>query len=87
VAPSSELESRPAHGADPHDEPSAEWGWHGVFPRATRIAGWLTAFAMLAMLIGNHRGHIEDIWLIATAAVIIGALIYDRIRSRTPWRR
>ena len=84
---SSELEKRPANAVDPHDEPSAEWGWHGTFPKATRIAGWLTAVAMLLLLIGNHRGHIEDIYLIATAARIVLALIWDRIRSRTAWRR
>jgi hypothetical protein len=39
------------------------------------------------MLIGNHRGHIEDVYLIGTAAVIVLALIWDRIRSRTAWRR
>ncbi|AHI00646.1 DUF2631 domain-containing protein [Kutzneria viridogrisea] len=87
MASSSELEKRPAHGVDPHDEPSAEWGWHGQFPKATRIAGLLTALALLGMLIGNHRGHIEDIYLVATAAVIVIALIWDRIRSRTSWRR
>ena len=84
---SSELEKRPGSVVDPHDEPSAEWGWHGTFPKATRIAGWLTAIAMLLMLIGNHRGRIEDIYLVATAVAIILALIWDRIRSRTSWRR
>lgn len=84
---SSDLEKRPAHGVDPHDEPSVEWGWHGGFPKGTRIAGWLTAFALLAMLIGNHRGRIEDIYLVGVAAVIVIALIYDRVRSRTSWRR
>ena len=29
----------PRAGVDPRDEPSAEWGWHGSFPNATRIAG------------------------------------------------
>jgi Protein of unknown function (DUF2631) len=84
---SSELEKRPASSVDPRDEPSAEWGWHGTFPKGIRVAGWLTAIAMLLMLNGNHRGHIEDIYLIATAAVIVAALIYDRIRGRTAWRR
>ena len=82
---SSELEKRPA-SVDPQDEPSAEWGWHGTFPQATRIAGWLTAVVLLLMLIGNHRGHIEDIYLIGVAALIVIALIWDRIRSRTAWR-
>ena len=84
---SSELEKRPGSVVDPHDEPSAEWGWHGTFPKAIRIAGWLTAIALLLMLNGNHRGHIEDVYLIGTAVAIVLALIWDRIRSRTAWRR
>jgi hypothetical protein len=83
---SSELEKR-STSVDPQDEPSAEWGWHGTFPKATRVAGWLTAVFLLLMLIGNHRGHTEDIYLIGTAALIVIALIWDRIRSRTAWRR
>ena len=40
------------------------------------------------MLIGNHRGRIEDIYLIGVAAAIVLALIWDRAaRSRTAWRR
>ncbi len=29
------IEKRPGE-VDPRDEPSAEWGWHGSFPKATR---------------------------------------------------
>jgi hypothetical protein len=84
---SSELEKRPANAVDTHDEPSAEWGWHGGFPRATRIAGWVTAAVMFLMLIGNHRGHTEDIWLIGIGTAIVIALVVDRVRARTAWRR
>jgi hypothetical protein len=86
----SELEKRPPDavgGVDPHDEPSAEWGWHGGFPRATRIAGWSTAAVMFLMLIGNHVGRTEDLWLIAIGTAIVIALVIDRIRARTAWRR
>jgi uncharacterized protein DUF2631 len=84
---SSELEKRPASTVDAHDEPSAEWGWHGGFPRGTRIAGWFTAAVMFLMLIGNHRGRTEDLWLIGIGAAIVIALVIDRIRARTAWRR
>ncbi|RJQ82942.1 DUF2631 domain-containing protein [Pseudonocardiaceae bacterium YIM PH 21723] len=81
-----------AHGheikhVDPAAEPSVEWGWHGTFPRATRIAGWVCALAMFGMLIGNHRGWVEDAWLIAIGSGMIIALLWDQARSRTPWRR
>ena len=88
AASSSELDKRSAaHAVDPVDEPSAEWGWHGTFPRATRVAGWISAAILLLMLIGNHQGHIEDVWLVAIALCIIAGLIYDQIKRRTAWRR
>lgn len=83
----SELEKRPASAVDPHEEPSAEWGWHGGFPLGTRIAGWVVAVIMFLMLIGNHTGRVEDLWLIVIGLSIVGALIYDRIRARTAWRK
>lgn len=83
----SELEKRQANAVDKHEEPSADWGWHGGFPLGTRIAGWFTAASMFLMLIGNHTGRTEDLWLIATGTVIVIALIIDRVRARTAWRR
>jgi membrane-associated phospholipid phosphatase len=84
---SSELEKRPATAVDPADEPSAEWGWHGGFPLGTRIMGWFTAAAMFLMLIGNHTGKTEDLWLVGVGTAIVIALVADRIRARTAWRR
>jgi hypothetical protein len=80
-------EKAPASTVDPHDEPSAEWGWHGSFPKGTRIAGWFVAFAMFIMLIGNHKGRTEDVWLIGIGAGLILLLVIDQIRRRTSWRR
>lgn len=76
-----------ANQVDPRDEPSAEWGWHGTFPKATRIAGWLSAAALLVMLIGNHRNAMEDIWLVAIAIGIVFTLLLDLRKRRTAWRR
>lgn len=72
---------------DPSDEPSAEWGWHGDFPRGKLIAGWFTVAALLLMLMGNHQGHVEDIWLISIAAVIAFGLIRHSLVQRHSWRR
>jgi hypothetical protein len=76
-----------AHVTDPTAEPSVEWGWHGEMPRASRIAGWVVAAILLLMLIGNQIGHVEDIWLILGAAILVLVLIRDQLRRRTPWRR
>lgn len=72
---------------DPDDEPSAEWGWHGTFPKGMLIAGWVAVVIMLVMLIGNHQGRIEDIFLIVTAIIMAGGLILHSVRQRNSWRR
>ncbi len=92
---STELENKPGQDVDPADEPSADWGWHGGFPKATQVAGWFTVFALLIMLHGNHQGilsgggqfKIEDIWLIVLAAGVAAGLLFDLRRKRTAWRR
>lgn len=83
----SELQKRPANAVDKHDEPSVGWGWHGGFPRGTRIMGWFTAAVMFLYLIGNHTGRTEDIWLIVVGAILVMGLVADIVRRRTAWRR
>lgn len=61
--------------ADSAQEPSADWGWHGTFPRATNIAGWITAAGLFLMLIGNHENYVEDVWLIGLGTLLVVMLI------------
>jgi hypothetical protein len=81
-----------AHGGhqaaprDPHAEPSAEWGWHGTFPRATNIAGVIVAAALFLMLIGNHRNHVEDVWLIGLGTLLVVMLIGGAVNRRRSGR-
>jgi Protein of unknown function (DUF2631) len=75
------------HGVDPDREPSADWGWHGTFPRAGPIAGWFTAFALFAMLIGNHRSHVEDFYLIGLGTLLVMMLIGSHLKARKAGRR
>jgi hypothetical protein len=82
---SRELAQRPA--VDPQDEPSAEWGWHGGFPRGMMIAGWFVVIALLTMLIGNHQGRTEDLYLIGLAALMAFGLVLHTVRKRNAWRR
>lgn len=72
---------------DPRDEPSAAWGWHGSFPKTTRVIGWIVAILMFAMLIGNHEGDVENVWLIGLGTGLVLVLLYDLRRRRTAWRR
>lgn len=46
-------------------------------PRAARIGAVLTIVALLLMTIGNQHGHVEDIWLVLTAALLAAALLAD----------
>jgi hypothetical protein len=78
---------RPPATVDPEDEPSVAWGWHGGFPRGTAIAGWFTVILLLLMTIGNHEGHIEDIYLVGTALVVAWGLIHQHRKQRHSWRR
>jgi hypothetical protein len=72
---------------DPEPEPSAQWGWHGGFPRAGRAAGWLTAIALFAMLIGNHTSHVEDVYLVGFGSVLVVVLIASHLKDYRARRR
>ncbi len=73
-------------GPAANEEPSVEWGWHGSFPRAKRIAGWSTAAAMFFMLIGNHQSNVENWWLIALGTGLTLVLLGEHL-NRSPWRQ
>jgi hypothetical protein len=45
--------------------------------KAARIGGVITIILLLLMLIGNHRGRVENLWLILTAGVIAALLVGD----------
>lgn len=75
-----------AHASDvPHEHPE-DWGWHHEWRRSTPVIGWLAVVSLLLMIVGNHRGHIEDLWLIGVAAAMALLLIRDRLRRRNAWR-
>lgn len=78
------------HGVDPYGverEPSADWGWHDTPTRAGKIAGWFTAFALFAMLIGNHRSRVEDVYLIGLGTILVVMLIASHLKARKAKRR
>ncbi|WP_405139098.1 DUF2631 domain-containing protein [Nocardia sp. NBC_01388] len=83
-----ELESAHSAGVvttvDTAEVPSAAWGWSGESRRTFRAAGWVVVVILLAMLIGNHKGKIEDIYLVGFAVAIAGILIRDSLLQRKP---
>ena len=74
-------------GVDVEDVPSAHWGWSKENHRAIQIGGILAGFFMLAMLRGNHVGHVEDIFLVGFAITIFGVVFRDWWLRRRGWTR
>jgi hypothetical protein len=74
-------------GVDVEDVPSAHWGWSKENHRAIQIGGILAGLFMLAMLRGNHVGHVEDIFLVAFAITIFGIVFRDWWLRRRGWTR
>ncbi len=74
-------------GVDVEDVPSAEWGWSEENYKWIHIGGLLSAVLLLAMLRGNHVGHIEDGFLIFFAALIVFAVGRDWWLRRRGWIR
>ncbi|WP_459611543.1 DUF2631 domain-containing protein [Corynebacterium urogenitale] len=52
------------------DVPSAAWGWSALSRRAVAIAGIGGGLFLLGMLFGNHKGNVENIWLIGLAVIV-----------------
>ncbi|MFC4374791.1 DUF2631 domain-containing protein [Nocardia halotolerans] len=73
-----------ATSVDPAEVPSAAWGWSGESPKTFRIAGWFVVIALLAMTIGNHQGHVEDIFLVGMAGLLALILVADVFTRRIP---
>jgi hypothetical protein len=68
-----------------HERPE-DWGWHGEAGKASRITGYLMIVFLLVMLVGNHEGRIEDLWLIGFALTLAVILIGDARRRKNAWR-
>ncbi|WP_375484152.1 DUF2631 domain-containing protein [uncultured Mycobacterium sp.] len=72
---------------DTAEVPSAAWGWSKINHRTWRITGLVVVVFLLAMLRGNHVGHIEDWFLIAFAAVTLFVVVRDWWGRRRGWLR
>jgi uncharacterized protein DUF2631 len=68
-----------------HERPE-DWGWHGEAGKTGRITGYVMILALLVMLVGNHEGRVEDLWVIGTALIIAISLIWDSRRRKNAWR-
>jgi hypothetical protein len=82
---SREVEKRSA--VDPRDEPSAEWGWHGSFPKGKIIAGVISIILLIVFLFGPYQSHTQVLWLGGIALVIAFMIWRQVVAQRNAWRR
>ena len=68
-----------------HERPE-DWGWHGEAGKGGRIMGWLMVAFLLTMLVGNHEGRVEDLWLLGAALTLAVTLVWDVRRRKNAWR-
>jgi hypothetical protein len=68
-----------------HERPE-EWGWHGEMGKWGRRLTIIPILFLVAMVFGNHRGKLEDIWLIGFAVLMVLLLVIDARRRRNAWR-
>ena len=68
-----------------HERPE-EWGWHGEMGKWGRRLAIIPIVFLVAMIFGNHRGKLEDIWLIGFAALMVLLLVVDARRRKNAWR-
>ena len=68
-----------------HERPE-EWGWHGEMGKWGRRLAVIPILFLLSMLIGNHEGRMEDIWLVAIALGLTLILVWDARRRKNAWR-
>jgi hypothetical protein len=75
------------HGEHPidHERPE-EWGWHGEMGKWGRRLAVIPILFMLAYLVGNHEGRMEDLWLIGVAGIMVLILVWDYFRRKNAWR-
>ena len=68
-----------------HERPE-DWGWHHAMGRKMRALIILPVIFTIAMLWGNHRGKVEDVYLIGFAVIMVVVVLWDVRRRRTEWR-
>jgi hypothetical protein len=75
------------NGVDGAEVPSAAWGWSRINYRTWRTTGLIIVIFLLAMLRGNHVGHVEDVFLIGFAVLALVVLIRDIWGRHRGWLR
>jgi hydrogenase-4 membrane subunit HyfE len=56
-------------------------------PVLARSLGLGSAVVLLLLLIGNHKSHVEDLWLVGIALLLIAVFVVDWVLRRNGLRR
>lgn len=80
-------EVEPYAGVDEAEVPSARWGWSRINYRTWYGVGIASIVLLLAFLRGNHVGHVEDIFCVGFAVVVLFILVRDIWGRRRGWLR
>jgi hypothetical protein len=68
-----------------HERPE-QWGWHGEMGKWGRRLVWLPILFLIAYQFGNHRGHVETVWLGVITLLLIVWVGVDVRRRKNAWR-
>ncbi len=82
-----DLGAPPDYAADHPDEHPEDWGWHGEWGRAARIAGYVVAIIMLR---DDHRDALQQVGCRLARLFTVGlivVLIWDFQRRKNAWRK
>jgi uncharacterized protein DUF2631 len=82
-----DLSLPPDYKRDHPDEHPTDWGWHGEWGRAARVAGWVVAGILLVMITATHYNGQGTLFLGLTAGGMIVALVADIQRRKNAWRQ
>ncbi len=75
------------YSADHPSEHPSDWGWHGEWGRWARVSGWFVVVLLLVSTTATHYNGAGAFALIATAGLLVIALLWDINRRRTSWRQ
>ncbi|MCG7253558.1 hypothetical protein CKJ80_06715 [Corynebacterium hadale] len=87
VAHANEKAPEVYNGVSEADVPSARFGWSEQSRGTIQAAGWVSVLVLIAYNFGNHKGHVETIWLIAIAVLIALGLILHATQPKLNQKR
>lgn len=70
---------------EPADAPSARFGWHGNPRKTYYIAAGFVIFALFGLMIGNHDGQVENLYLLGFAIMLVVLVVRASILNRNKW--